>query len=95
MKDIQNDERKQDADAPVGGPGDNQGRVIITIDGKPFKTRRGQHEVSELKTLGGVPADYALDELVDGELKELKDDQKVHIRGGEAFSSHPRSGGTS
>lgn len=95
MKEVENKEVKQDADAPAGGPGDNQGRVTITIDGKPIKVRRGQHEVADLKSQGGVNADYALDQVIDGVLTELTDDQKVHIRGGEVFSSHPRSGGTS
>lgn len=96
MKKDENEETKQAADAPADGPGDNQGTVTITIDGKPpIKIRRGQHEVSELKSLGGVPADYALDQVVNGVLTELNDNQKVHIRGGEVFSSHPRSGGTS
>jgi len=70
-----------------------QGRVNIKIDNKPFQIRRGQHRVSELKALGNVPAEYALDQIINGVLTELADDAKVHIRGDEVFSSHPRTGG--
>ncbi len=90
MKDIQTEEGDN---PPVTGPGDNQGRVTITIDGNDIQVRRGQHNVSELKELGNVPADYVLEQLIDGVLTALPDDGKVHIRGDEIFSSHPGSGG--
>jgi hypothetical protein len=71
----------------------SQGKVTINIDNKPISIRRGQHSVSELKLLGNVPAEYALDQIVDGVLTELANNSKVHVRGNEVFSSHPRTGG--
>ena len=94
MKDIETNEA-QAADAPASGHGENQGRVTITIDNQPYQVRRGQHEVSELKAISGVNPDYVLAQLIDGVLTDLADDQKVHIRGDEIFSSHPRTGGAS
>ena len=79
--------------ASEGGPGDNQGLVTIKIDGSPYSVRRGEHKVSELKTIGNVPVDYVLEQLINGVLTALPNDGKVHIRGGEVFSSHPGSGG--
>ena len=70
-------------------------KVRITIDGQPHEVKRGPHSVAQLKAIGHVPAEYDLDELVDGELKELKDDATVHIKGGEEFISHPKKGKSS
>jgi hypothetical protein len=72
-----------------------QGRVEIAIDGKPIRTRRGMHEVSELKKLGGVPNEYAFDQVVGGTIEALPDDGKVLIRGGEVFVSHPKDSASS
>lgn len=70
-------------------------KVKITIDGQPFEVKRGPHSVAQLKAIGHVPAEYELDELVDGQWKELKDEATVHIKGGEEFMSHPRKGKSS
>jgi hypothetical protein len=72
-----------------------QGTVSITIDGKPVRTRRGMHEVAELKKLGSVPKEYALDQVVGGKIEPLPDDGKVLIRGGEVFVSHPKDSASS
>ena len=70
-------------------------KVKITIDSKPYELKRGPYSVVQLKAIGHVPPEYDLDELVDGELKELKDDATVHIKGGEEFISHPKKGKSS
>jgi hypothetical protein len=73
-----------------------QGTVSITIDNpeRPIWLRRGMHDVSELKTLGGVPQDYDLDQVIEGKLVPVTT-EKVHIRGGEVFTSHPKDSGSS
>ena len=69
--------------------------VTITIDNKLFTVHRGSKTVVELKQLAGIPLAYELEEIVDGKLVPLKDDQRVVIKGGERFVSHPRSGASS
>jgi len=69
--------------------------VNITIDNKTYKVDRGKISVAELKQLGGIPASYELEEIIDGKLVPLRDDQNVEIKGGEHFVSHPRAGASS
>jgi hypothetical protein len=69
--------------------------VIITIDNKNYTVHRGNTTVGELKQLAGIPAAYELEEIVDGKLIPLNDDQHVVIKGGERFVSHPRAGAAS
>jgi hypothetical protein len=69
--------------------------VIITIDNKNYTVHRGSTTVSELKQLAGIPPAYELEEIVDGKLVPLSDDQHVVIKGGERFVSHPRAGAAS
>ncbi|PWT71110.1 MAG: hypothetical protein C5B46_08700 [Proteobacteria bacterium] len=69
--------------------------VTVTVDGQAKEVARGNHLVSEFKASVGVPADYELDQVVDGEFKPLADDATLHIKGGEVFVSHVRRGGSS
>jgi len=69
--------------------------VTITIDNKNFTVHRGSKSVAELKQLAGIPPAYELEEIVDGKLVPLRDDQHVVIKGGERFVSHPRAGASS
>lgn len=69
--------------------------VTITIDNKNFTVHRGSKTVAELKQLAGIPPSYELEEIVDGKLVPLNDDQRVVIKGGERFVSHPRAGASS
>lgn len=69
--------------------------VTITIDNKNLTVHRGSKTVAELKQLAGVPPAYELEEIVDGKLVPLGDDQRVVIKGGERFVSHPRAGASS
>lgn len=75
---------------PATGPD-----VTITIDNKSYSVHRGSATVIELKQMAGIPAAYELEEIVDGKLVPLKDDQHVVIKEGEIFVSHPRSGASS
>jgi hypothetical protein len=69
--------------------------VTVTIDGNPKEIRSGEYQVSELKRVLGVPADYELDEVKRGEFKPLEDQGHTHIEGREVFVSHVRRGGAS
>ncbi|TAM83468.1 MAG: hypothetical protein EPN47_04995 [Acidobacteria bacterium] len=75
---------------PATGPD-----VTITINNTGYTVHRGSMTVSEIKELARIPAAYELEEIVDGKLVPLKDDQHVVIKGGEIFVSHPRSGSAS
>ncbi len=69
--------------------------VTISIDNKSYTIHRGDTTVAALKQLAGIPAAYELEEIVDGKLVPLNDDQRVVIKGGERFVSHPRAGAAS
>lgn len=69
--------------------------VTITVDNKPVQIHRGRQSVVEIKSLGGVPAAFDLDEVVEGKLVPLPDDGHVVIKGEEVFLSHPKSGHSS
>lgn len=88
-------EKKEDHDTRV----DDAARprhVTITIDGKEYSVHPGNHPVVELKNLGGVPKDWVLCQIIQGQ-PPLPLDDKAHldIRGGEVFASHQPSGGAS
>jgi hypothetical protein len=69
--------------------------VAITLDGHRREIPAGDYVVSALKSRLGVPADYELDEIVNGEFRELADTAHIDIKGGEHFISHVRRGGSS
>lgn len=77
------------------GPESDKGRVTVTVDSKPHQVHRGEYLVSTFKELVKVASDRALDEVVDGHFKPLNDTDRIHIRGGEVFVSHVRTGGSS
>ena len=76
-------------------PDPDKGKVVVTVDKKPHRVHRGEYLVSTFKELVGVSADRALDEVIDGQFKPLNDTDRIHIRGGEIFVSHVRTGGSS
>lgn len=69
--------------------------VSITIDNKSFTVHRGNHTVADLKQLAGVSPAYEMEQIIDGQLVPLNDNQHVVIKGGERFVSHPRAGAAS
>lgn len=69
--------------------------VAVTVDNVEHHVRRGRYVVSQFKRLVRVEPTYQLEQVVNGEFKPLEDDQKVRIRGREAFVSHPRGGAAS
>lgn len=74
---------------------EHEHEVTITIDNKNYKVRAGRTAVAELKQIAGIPPAYELEEIVDGKLVPLKDDEHVLIKGGERFVGHPRGGASS
>ena len=78
-----------------GGEHGHPHEVAVTIDGSRKEIPAGEYLVSALKVKLGVPADYELDQVIDGEFRELPDSSHVHIKGGETFISHVRRGGSS
>lgn len=69
--------------------------ITVTIDGTPKSILQARYLVSELKTKLGVPSDYELDQVVDGEFKPLNDIDHINIKEGEVFVSHVRRGSAS
>lgn len=70
-------------------------KVTITINNIPHEVHRGHQTVMYLKELGGVPQNYELDEVKDGQLVRLDDDATVTIKGGEVFKSNLKVGRSS
>lgn len=69
--------------------------VTVTVDTKPHTVRKGRYLVSDFKRLVGVDPTYQLDEVVNGQFVELKDAEKISIKGEEVFVSHVRGGAAS
>ena len=69
--------------------------ITVTIDGTPKHIVQARYLVSELKTGLGVPSDYELDQVVDGEFKPLSDNNHINVKEGEVFVSHVRRGSAS
>lgn len=87
---------EQDTSTPVRGEHPQAGPMVrITVDAKPYEVHRGSHIVGEFKQEVGIDASYVVDELIDGVFKELADDSRITIKGGEVFISHVRQGGAS
>lgn len=79
-----------DEEHPERGP-----EVEITIDNKAFRVHRGSETVAQLKAIAGIQPAYELEQIIEGKLVPLADDQRVTIKGGERFVSHPRAGASS
>lgn len=78
------------------GPGHQHGSPVqITLDSNEKTVADGVYHLGELKQLLGVPQDYELDLVVNGEFKPLNDQRSLHVKGGEIFVSHVRQGGSS
>lgn len=85
---------EQDTPAVVN-EGQGKELVTVTINGNPKQIHRGNYIVSQLKSVLGVDASQALDEVIGGEFKPLEDNEHITIKGGEVFVSHARHGGSS
>lgn len=69
--------------------------VKIKVNDVERDIHRGNRSVTEIKTIGEVPLNYMLEQLVEGKLTPLDDNGSVVIKGGEIFIGHIKDGGSS
>lgn len=82
-------------DIRVGAKREGSRFVVVRVDGGEHRVRPGVYVVKNFKKLVGVDPTYELDQVIGGEFKELHDDAKIVIKGGEVFVSHVRGGAAS
>ena len=82
---------KEHDDHPQTGP---MVTITVSTDGvdKEVSIHRGHQSVVEIKAAAGVPVEFVIDQIVDGEIKPLQNDEFVTLKGGERFISHPDDG---
>ncbi len=78
-----------------GGENTDKHLVEINLDGNEKEIEKGKYLVGALKKRLGVPDDYELDLVVNGEFKPMADGAEIMIKGGEVLVSHVRRGGSS
>ncbi len=66
--------------------------VEVLVDRERKMVQAGPYRVSVFKHDVGVPPEKELDQIVDGVIKPLNDDETIVITGGEVFISHERKG---
>lgn len=69
--------------------------VEVSIDTRKVRIQAGSYTLAELKVVLSVEPGKVLDEVVGGEFRELTDNHRIHIKGGEIFVSHVRTGKSS
>jgi hypothetical protein len=69
--------------------------VTVTFNGTAVTIPGGEYRLAALKAILGVPADYALDRVVDSKFLPLSDDKEIEVHEGEVFVSQPQRGGSS
>lgn len=69
--------------------------VKVVLNGDKVKIDSGTYVVSSLKVLLGIPSDYELEIIEDGQFKPLPDNSEITICGREEFVSHVKCGGSS
>jgi hypothetical protein len=69
--------------------------IEVELNGKPRHIAGGEYIGRTLKLALGVPVEHELDEVVRGEFKEIPNEKKVHVQGGEKFVSHCGQGQSS
>ncbi len=83
-------------DLKKGNSEDHRNDVVkITVDDSEREIHRGRRTVAEIKTVGGVPLNYMLEQLIDGKLTPLDDSGSVVIKGEEIFIGHIKDGASS
>lgn len=70
-----------------------QNYVNIIVNDDSYSIHRGRRSVAEIKEAGGVSIADKLEQVINGELVPLDDNDSVAIKGGEEFKSHIPSGG--
>lgn len=91
--DKEEKEIKED-DKDKGEKPDNK-IVIVTVDGHRRKVESGNYSVPKFKALVEVAENMDLDQLIDGKFEPVDESKKLHIKGGEIFASHVKTGQSS
>lgn len=75
---------------------DSERKLIeVELNGTLKRIAGGEYTGRTLKLALGVPVEHELDEVSKGEFKEIPNDKKVHVHGGEKFVSHCGQGQSS
>jgi hypothetical protein len=75
---------------------DKAGELVeVELNGTPRRIARGEYTGRTLKVALGVPVEHELDGVIRGEFKEIPNDKKVEVHGGEKFVSHCGQGQSS
>ena len=70
--------------------------IAVTIDTHRKEIPPGEYTGASLKVALGVPADYELDQVLNGEFIDITNSPRIVLeKGGEHFVSHVRRGGSS
>lgn len=69
--------------------------VAVKVDNRLRKIKSGNYSVADFKKEVEVPENYDLDQLIDGKFEAVDESKKLHIKGGEVFVSHVRTGSSS
>jgi hypothetical protein len=69
--------------------------VQVIIDSQSEHLQAGSYSLAELKVALSIAPGRVLDQVVGGEFRELSDQHRIHIKGGEVFVSHVRTGQSS
>lgn len=69
--------------------------LTIRVNGKDIPVAPGEFIVSEFKKLICVDVAHDLDQIVDGQFKTLKDNDRIEAKDRDIFCSHGRGGGSS
>jgi hypothetical protein len=69
--------------------------VQLTVDGNGIEIPKGAYRVAELKVLLGVPAEYELEIIENGQFRPLDENSNLTIKEHADFVSHVRCGASS
>jgi len=76
-------------------PDDHAKRITIEVDSVTHEVRPGEWLVSTLKAKLGIDPSRILAEITPNGLIDLDDNSRIHLRDGEKFATHARTGSSS
>jgi hypothetical protein len=76
-------------------PDEGHHLVTIEVNHLPLKIKPGTYTVAEIKKEAVIPAADELSSIIDGQLRPLSNDERLHIHGGECFLSNAPVGKSS
>lgn len=69
--------------------------IEVSVNGAAVKIAPGDYRIPDLKSALGVPADYDLEVVKDGEFRPLADSESHRVHAHEEFVGHVKAGGSS